>query len=235
MVEHCNFKHCLEVRFTWFRHFDPWEQIFTFRMGNNCSKKHTKEQPALELSFHRYAADKWEEIFGVIQVTSQIRKHLQNLPYPESHAPGTMFHVPVFFCLSPNVQLSVAAQLWHSWAMVWAQSSALCAGWQLSFSRTVLGKGSSSCFPFQGKCMLTWMSITWIICKSQVSCIFRVTVNGKAYVANGCSFLLRSGLALVASCSSWWPALKSRSQSSSLSYKIFYNPHCNVPVGKKTR
>lgn len=142
---------------------------------------------------------------------------------------------PSVFLPVSKREFSVAAQLWHSWAMVWAQSSALCAGWQLSFSRTVLGKGSSSCFPFQGKCMLTWMSITWIICKSQVSCIFRLTVNGKAYVANGCSFLLRSGLALVASCSSWWPALKSRSQSSSLSYKIFYNPHCNVPVGKKTR
>lgn len=87
--------------------------------------------------------------------------------------------------------------------------------------RSVLGKGSGSCFPFQGKCMPTWTNITWIICESQVGCTFRVTVTVKAYVANGCSFLLRSELAPVASYSSWWPALKSRSQSSSLSYEIF--------------
>lgn len=67
-------------------------------MINNCSKKHTKEEPALELGFHRYAADKWEGPFGVIQITSPIIKHLQNFPCPESHAPGTMFHFPVFFC-----------------------------------------------------------------------------------------------------------------------------------------
>lgn len=91
----------------------------------------------------------------------------------------------------------------------------------LAGDRFVLGKGSSSCFPFQGKCMLTWMNVTWIICESQVGCIFRVTVTVKAYVANRCSFLLRSEHAPVASYSSWWPALKSRSQSSSLSYEIF--------------
>lgn len=100
--------------------------------------------------------------------------------------------------------------------------------------RFVLGKGSGSCFPFQGKCTPTWTNITWIICESQVGCIFRVTVTVKAYVANGCSFLLRSELAPVASYSSWWSALKSRSVIFPLLWN-FYNPHCNVPIRKKTK
>lgn len=62
---------------------------------------------------------------------------------------------------------------------------------------------------------------------------FRVTVIVKTYVANGGSFLLRSELAAVGGNSSWWPAVKTRSQSSCLSCEIFIIHVVMSLIGKK--
>lgn len=95
-------------------------------------------------------------------------------------------------------------------------------------------KESGSCFLLQRKHMPTGEQASLELFVSLGSAaFFRVTATVKACVANDSSFLLRSELPPVARYSSWWPALETRPQSSSLSCELLIIHVVMSLIGKK--